>query len=294
MDIKLGQLHIRKINEGSGALPFSMVMPQVSSADLEALKAWYWSEELAVDPAAAQFKLMVRSYVLQVGGLNVLIDTCNGNDKQRSVPFANQLRTSYLEDLAALGLKPEDIHVVLCTHLHADHVGWNTCLRNGQWVPTFANARYVFARQDYDYFRQQTHEEFHREAYLDSVLPIVEAGRAQLVDTDHKVLGEIEDGIWLEPAPGHSPGCCVVNARRGAQQAVFSGDIFHHPIQLVRPDLPFFADHDVSLASLTRQQLLARHAEQESVIFPAHFPDSPAGKIKRQAQTYRYEFIQGR
>jgi glyoxylase-like metal-dependent hydrolase (beta-lactamase superfamily II) len=294
MDIKLGQLRVRNIDEGDGALPFSMAMPQISAADFAALKAWYWSEELATDPAAAQFKLIVRSYVLQVGGLNVMVDTCNGNDKQRSVPFANQLQKPYLADLAALGLQPEDIHLVLCTHLHADHVGWNTRLDNGHWVPTFPNARYVFSRQDYEYFKEQTHEAFHREAYLDSVLPVIAAGRAQLVETNHKVYGEIEDGIWLEAAPGHSPGCCVVHARRGAQQAVFSGDVFHHPIQLVRPDIPFFADHDPAAASVTRQRLLERHADGESVFFPAHFPDSPAGKVRRAAQGYRYDFLQQR
>jgi glyoxylase-like metal-dependent hydrolase (beta-lactamase superfamily II) len=291
MDITLGQLRIRKINEGDGALPFSMAMPQVTAADFEALKAWYWSEELSTDVAAAQFKLMVRSYVLQVGGLNVLVDTCNGNDKQRSVPFANQLQTPYLKLLRDLGLRPEDIHVVLCTHLHADHVGWNTRLDNGRWVPTFPNARYVFTRQDYDYFCQQTHEDFHRAAYLDSVLPVIEAGCAQLVDTNHKVLGEIEDGIWLEAAPGHSPGCCVVHAKRGAQQAAFSGDVFHHPIQLVRPDLPFFADHDPAEASTTRQRLLETHADLETIFFPTHFPDSPAGKLRRAGKGYRYEFL---
>lgn len=290
----LGQLTVRRINEGDGALPLSMALPQASTEDMAALKAWYWSDELALDPAAAMFKLIVRSYVLQVDGLNIMIDTCNGNDKVRSVPFANNLQTPYLRDLAAQGLKPEDIHLVLCTHLHADHVGWNTRLENGRWVPTFPNARYVIGRRDYEFFSKQTHEAFHREAYVDSVLPIVEAGRAELVESSHCVHRQIGDGVWLEDAAGHSPGCCIVNAQRGGPRAVFSGDVFHHPLQLVRPDIPFFADEDPVKAMLTRQQLFERHADSDTVFFPTHFPEAPAGRIRRAARHYRYEFLEPR
>ena len=288
---KLGSMAVHRIREGDGALPMGMVLPDISAQDLAELKGWYWSDELSLDPAAAGFKLVVRSYVLQVDGLNILIDSCNGNDKHRSVPFAHQLKTDYLGALARAGLRPSDINLVLCTHLHADHVGWNTRLENGQWVPTFPNARYVFSRRDYEFFSTQTHEAFHREAYLDSVLPVVDAGLADIVESNFCVHREIEDGVWLEDASGHSPGCCVVNARRGGALAVFTGDVFHHPIQLVRPDAQFFADEDAAKASATRQRLLAQYAQSDATVFPAHFPDDPAGRVRRAARHFRYEFL---
>ena len=230
--------------KGEGRIPMQFALPGVTREDLSALKAWYWSDELSLDPQAAIFHIEVRSYLLKVDGLNVLIDTCCGNDKERSVPWAHRLQSPWLKNLAGAGCEAGDIHLVLCTHLHADHVGWNTRLKDGRWVPTFPNARYVFSRNDFEFFGRQTREAHNREAYADSVLPVVEAGLADIVDSNTCVHREIEDGIWLEDAAGHSPGSVVVNARRGGSRVVFMGDIVHHPIQLVRPDIPFFADED--------------------------------------------------
>jgi glyoxylase-like metal-dependent hydrolase (beta-lactamase superfamily II) len=180
---------------------------------------------------------------------------------------------------------------VLCTHLHADHVGWNTRLDDGRWVPTFPNARYVFSRKDFEFFGRQTHEAHNREAYADSVLPVVEAGLADILDSDDCVHREIEDGIWLEDAAGHSPGSVVVNAQRGGSRAVFMGDIVHHPIQLVRPDLPFFADENPAEACATRQRLLGQCADNGAVLYPAHFPDPPAGRVRREKRHFSYGFL---
>ncbi len=291
--VKLGGLAVHRIQEMVANLPFSMVLPQVGAEDLKSLRRWYWDEVLSEDPAQAQFTLSVHSYVLQVDGRNVLVDGCNGNDKTRSVPFANQLRTPYLDELARCGLQPQDIDLVLCTHLHADHVGWNTRLTDGRWVPTFPRARYLFGKRDYAFYSTQTHEGLHREAYLDSVLPVVEAGRADIVDETTCVHREIGDGVWLEPAFGHSPGSCVVHARRGGERALFSGDTFHHPVQLLRPDLEFFADEDPRQAVSTRQRLLAAHADADTVFFPAHFAGTSAGRVRRDGAAYHYEFIPG-
>ena len=282
---------VRTVREGEGAMPMSVALPGVTEQDLTVLKEWYWSPELSVDPASAIFHIEVRSYLLQVDGLNILIDTCCGNDKVRSVPWADRLQSPYLHNLHALGVRREDIHIVMCTHLHTDHVGWNTRLDNGRWVPTFSNARYIFSRKDYEYFSRQTHEAHHREAYLDSVLPIVEAGRADIVESDRCIHREIEDGVWLEDAAGHSAGCVVVNARRGGLQAAFAGDVVHHPVQLVRPDAPFFADEDPVLACITRRRLFDQWAESGAVVYPAHFPDEPGGRIHRDAGRFRYDFV---
>jgi glyoxylase-like metal-dependent hydrolase (beta-lactamase superfamily II) len=285
------KLDIRSVHEGEGQMPMQFAVPGVTAEDLAELKNWYWSEELSLDPAAAIFEIQVRSYVLQVDGLKVLIDSCCGNDKERSVSWAHRLQSRWLENLAAAGCEPEEIDLVLCTHLHADHVGWNTRLKDGRWVPTFPNARYVFSRKDYDFFSKQTHEAHNREAFLDSVLPVVETGQADIVDSDHCVHREIEDGIWLEDAAGHSPGSVVVNARRGGSRAVFVGDAMHHPIQLVRPDIPFFADETPAEACATRERLLAQCADNNAVLYPAHFPNSPIGQVRRAKRYFAYNFL---
>lgn len=284
-------LDITSVHEGVGDIPMQFAVPGVSAEDLAALKSWYWSEELSLDPEAAVFRMQVRSYLLRLDGINVLVDTCCGNDKERSVPWAHRLQSRWLENLAAAGCDPGDIHLVLCTHLHADHVGWNTRLRDGRWVPTFPNARYVFSRRDYEFAGKQTHEAHNREAFMDSVLPVVEAGLADIVESDSCVHREIEDGIWLENAAGHSPGSVVINARRGGSRAVFVGDVMHHPIQLVRPDIPFFADEAPAEACAMRQRLLERCADNGAILYPAHFPDPPAGQVRRAKRRFRYEFL---
>jgi glyoxylase-like metal-dependent hydrolase (beta-lactamase superfamily II) len=288
----LGKLQVKTVREGDGEMPMQAALPGVAGADLAELQPWYWSKELALQPEAAMFHIEVRSYVLQADGLNVLIDTCCGNDKQRSVAWADRLQTEWPLNLARAGFEPADIHLVLCTHLHADHVGWNTRLENGRWVPTFPNARYVFSRRDFEFFGRQTREAHNREAYIDSVLPVVEAGLADIVESNHCVHREIEDGIWLEDAAGHSPGNVVVNARRGGSRVVFTGDVIHHPIQLVRPDIAFFADESPAEACATRQRLLAQCADDGAVLLPAHFPDPPAGRVRRAKRNYRYDFLE--
>jgi len=289
MNRYLGQISVKTVYESEGRIPMQLALPGITSADLARMQPWFWSEELSLDEQAAIFRIEVRSYVMQVDGLNVLIDTCCGNDKIRSVPWADRLQSEWLINLARAGFAPEDIHLVLCTHLHADHVGWNTRLANGAWVPTFPNARYVFSRKDYEFFKQQTHEAHNREAYLDSVLPVVDAGLADIVESDHCVHRHIEDGIWLEDAAGHSPGSIVVNAQRGGARAVFMGDIVHHPIQLVRPDIAFFADESPAQACATRIRLLGQCADNCAILLPAHFPDPPAGRVLRDGSCFAFQ-----
>jgi len=289
---RLGQLSITKILEMESDAPMAWAFPEVSAEDLQRLKRWYWSDELAADPAQAAVRLSIHSFVLRSEGQTILIDSCNGNDKSRSVPFADQLQTAYLDNLAAAGVRPQQVDLVLCTHLHCDHVGWNTRLENGRWVPTFPNARYLFGRRDYEFFSVQQHEQLHKEAFEDSILPIVEAGLADMVESDHVVQREIGDGVWLEDAHGHSPGCCVVHAQRGGERALFTGDVFHHPIQFIRPNMPFFADEDSAQAVITRNRLFNEHADTSTIIFPAHFTRSSAGRIRRDGDAFQFEFLE--
>ena len=215
---------------------------------------------------------------------------CLGNDKERpSRPQFHHLRTPYLADLAAAGVQPEAVDFVMCTHLHWDHVGWNTRLENGRWVPTFPNARYIMARREFDHWQgvQQRGEETpHRLAFEDSVLPVVRTGQSQLVDDDFA----LEDGLWFEAAPGHTPGNVVIHARSGDDRAVFLGDVLHHQLQLAKPEWSTAACTDRELSRKTRMRLIEEHAERGTRLLPAHFPAPTAGRIVRHGSTYRYEF----
>ncbi len=288
---KIGTLEVHKVLEMEQAAPMAMAFPDIRAEDLARLRDWYTDAHLTLDPQTAQMNLSVHSFVVRCRGRNILIDACNGNHKQRTIPFAHMLETPYLERLGQAGLAPEDIHLVLCTHLHGDHVGWNTRLRDGRWVPTFPNARYVFTRPDVEHFSQPGVEPYHREAYLDSVLPIIEAGQAHIVETGQAIYAELDAGVWLSPAPGHSPGSCLIHARSGAVHGIFSGDLFHHPVELVRPQMAFFADYDAALTGQTRTQLFEAYADTDVRFFPAHFADPTAGWIRSHRDGFRYQFV---
>ncbi|MFC3101356.1 MBL fold metallo-hydrolase [Altererythrobacter lauratis] len=292
--IKLGRITVHKVHEMDSPTPLLMQLPGVTAADLARLKRWYdpGDGELTDDPETSRMTFGVHSFVIEVDGQTILIDTCCGNHKDRSLPEVHQLNTDYLGNLARAGFAPEDIDLVMCTHLHFDHVGWNTRLDGGKWVPTFPNARYLFGRRDYAYFVENPKgEALHYEAFRDSILPVMEAGQGILVDEDHVAHREIGDGVWLEPAFGHSPGCCTVHAQAGGEAAIFWGDVIHHPLQMIRFDLPFAFDADAPQAGRTRQRVMAKAAEEDLLCFPAHFRKTSAGRVKVDGDAYRYEWV---
>lgn len=230
-----------------------------------------------------------QAFVLECGSRRIIVDTCIGNDKQRRNEAWHDLHGPFLSDLAEAGYPPESIDTVLCTHMHVDHVGWNTRLDNGRWVPTFPNAKYLFSRADWDYWRHQSEENAlprTGDYFQDSVLPVFESGQAQLVDGEHA----IEDGVWLEPTPGHSPGHVSVRLRSGGKDAVMSGDLLHHPLQCLHPawSTNFCWDHERSRA--TRLSFLESVADTETLVIPAHFPAPTAGYVESHASAFRFRF----
>jgi glyoxylase-like metal-dependent hydrolase (beta-lactamase superfamily II) len=236
------------------------------------------------------------SFVLKTGRYTILIDTCCGADKPRpGRPQFDTGKKDYLDGLAALGVRPEEVTHVMCTHLHWDHVGWNTRLRDGQWVPTFPNARYVMAKREYDYWDgvyqkvKGSRDNIHALSFEDSVLPIMRAEKAVLVADDY----ELDKGISLEPCHGHSPGHIVVNVASGGQKGVFIGDVIHHPMQILYPDLSCRADFDMDASRITRTALIEKHAGAGTIVMPQHFASPSCGRIERQGGGYRFDFVQG-
>ena len=289
--VTLGRMTVRKLFEMESGPPMPLIMPGVTPADLASLATWYRDETLGPTCEQSAFMMSMHSYVLQIDGLTVLVDACNGDHKHRSIPDVDRVQTPYLANLAALGLGTGDIDLVLCTHLHFDHVGWNTRLENGRWVPTFSNARYLFSRRDFEHFGKQELEDDNLRAFRDSVLPVYEAGCAELVEANIAVHREIGNGVWLEPAFGHSPGNFSVLAESAGERAIFWGDVVHHPVQLIRPSLPMSFDTDPEMARETRLRTLARAADEALVCFPAHFRDPSAGRVRRDGSAYRYHFL---
>ena len=291
--IELGRMRIHKVHEMDSPVPLLSQLPGTTEADMRRLLEWYdQPDEVNPDPESSLMTFSVHSWVIELDGRRILIDSCCGNHKTRALPEVSGLDTDYLGNLRSAGFAPEDIDLVMCTHLHFDHVGWNTRLENGKWVPTFANAKYLFGKRDYEYFQANpAGEELHYESFLDSILPVMEAGKGELVDENHVAHREIHDGVWLEPAFGHSPGCCTIIAEADGPPALFWGDVIHHPVQLIRHDLTFAFDMDGAMASATRKRTMERAADEDLLCFPAHFRRTSAGRVRRDGDAFRYEWI---
>jgi glyoxylase-like metal-dependent hydrolase (beta-lactamase superfamily II) len=212
----------------------------------------------------------MHAWVVKTGRHTVLIDTCIGNDKDR-MPRTHwhQMKTPFLERLRATGTAPEEIDYVMCTHLHADHVGWNTMLRDGRWVPTFPKARYLFARVEYEHWlKNPDPSPIRRNAFHDSVLPVVEAGRVDLIEDGH----EVDGAFTVQLAPGHTPGNAAIRLASKGTEALFVGDSVHHPLQVYHVDWSTHVCTDPAAAATSRRRLLERCAERGSLLLPAHFP----------------------
>ncbi|WP_420638187.1 MBL fold metallo-hydrolase [Candidatus Poriferisocius sp.] len=222
---------------------------------------------------SGELPLSIHALVLESQGQIIMVDTCIGNRPIDMIPQMSNLGSGFLDELAAAGYEPEDIDVVLCTHLHFDHVGWNTVLVDGQWVPTFPNARYLFNRTEYEYW--DSGAEGAAITFGDAVRPVLEAGLADLVDSDHAVTDEIR----LEPTPGHTPGHVSVGISSSGQQAVITGDLVHHPVQFVAPEWVMTADDDPDRASATRVAFRERYGDSGILIFGTHFAGPSCGHL---------------
>jgi glyoxylase-like metal-dependent hydrolase (beta-lactamase superfamily II) len=239
-------------------------------ATAEAIAAHHgWLRPHFFDEAVGDLGSRIQSYLVRTPRTTVLIDTGVGNDKPRPNPVWNQRQGAWLDDLAAAGARPEDVDVVVCTHLHVDHVGWNTRRVDGRWVPTFPRARYVFVGEEFEFWRWEhtkNLEEFG--CIADSVLPVVEAGRAELVAADHA----IDEWLRLSPSPGHTPGHACVQLRTSAGAAVFSGDLMHRTVQVAEPQWSSIFCADPARARATRRAFVEQHADTGVLVLAAHFP----------------------
>jgi glyoxylase-like metal-dependent hydrolase (beta-lactamase superfamily II) len=229
--------------------------------------------------------MSVHALIIELGDRRIMVDTCIGNDKQREIPAWTNLQLPFLEDIAAAGYPRECIDTVLCTHLHVDHVGWNTMLVDGAWVPTFPDARYLLGRDEFTYWEGNRNEGGFGDYFGDSVVPILEAGLIDLVDSDHQICDEIR----LEPSPGHSPGHVSIHITSRGEEALITGDFMHHPCQLARPDWASSADYDQDAARETRKEMLTKYADRPVLVIGTHFAAPTAGHIVRDGDVFRLD-----
>lgn len=244
-----------------------------------------WLEPLALDPESGKLRLCIQSYVVRTPHHTILVDSCVGNDKPRPTrPFWHMKSDDrWMRGLAAAGLTVEDIDYVMCTHLHVDHVGWNTRLENGRWVPTFPKARYIFSERELAYWSAE-HAASPNPVIADSVLPVVEAGRADLVRSDHV----LNDHVRLTPTPGHTPDHFAVEIGRGRTEAVLTGDLIHSPLQARHPELSMRADSDQKQSAVTRRRFLECHCDAGTLLCTAHFPSPSRGHLSRWDKGFRF------
>ncbi len=222
--------------------------------------------------------MSVHALIIDTGQRRIIVDTCIGNDKEREIAGWNNLQTTFLEDLEKAGYKTDDIDTVLCTHLHVDHVGWNTRLVNGNWVPTFPNARYLYAKSEWDHWASGDGDKY-GEAYEDSVKPIFDLGLADLVESTEQICEEVS----LVPTPGHTPGHVSVRIQSAGCEAFITGDTLHHPCQMARLDWSASADADPDKATETRVEMLNSLADTDTLVFGTHFATPSAGHVVREA-----------
>jgi glyoxylase-like metal-dependent hydrolase (beta-lactamase superfamily II) len=228
--------------------------------------------------------MSVHAFVIEAPGHRMVVDTCIGNDKRRAFPGWNMLQLPFLADLEKAGFARDSIDHVLCTHLHVDHVGWNTMLAGGKWVPTFPRARYLIGRKEWEHWSKASEPDT-RELLDDSVRPVFDAGLADLVESDARITDEIR----LEPTPGHTPGHHSVRISSRGQEAVITGDLMHHPIQMAHPEWGSHFDSDFNEANATRRAFLERYGDQPILVLGTHFATPSAGRIVRDGDAWRLE-----
>jgi glyoxylase-like metal-dependent hydrolase (beta-lactamase superfamily II) len=268
-----GPFEIHRIVEFEG--PFREPEHLIPSAVSEALQ----STRTYADPRyfnQAENKLIMAFHgiLVRTPRALILVDACLGNDKHRPfVPEWHMRSGPFIEDMASVGVSVEQIDYVLCTHLHADHVGWNTQLVDGRWVPTFPNATYLFGREECEFW--QDDEEANHRSWEDSVQPVFEAKQGKIVDSNH----EIEPGVSLVPAFGHSPGHIMLKLDDGKTKAYVIGDVIHHPVQVEHPAWSSQFCWDADKASAMRTNILEQVADTDQWLIPAHFPTPTAVRV---------------
>lgn len=269
---QIGDIKVTRVVEMEVVGGSRFILPD---ATRDACLPYSWMQPHFMDDSG-NLVMSIHALVIEVGERRIIVDTCIGNDKERSISNWSNLQTNFLKDMENIGYPVESIDTVLCTHLHVDHVGWNTRLVNGEWVPTFENARYLIGEDEWTYWDTNEDPTSYGNVMDDSVRPVIEAGLVDLVSTSET----IAPGIRLESTPGHTPGHVSVLLESRGEEAVITGDCIHHPCQITRTDWCSSADYDKDQGRATREKILERLVETDVLVIGTHFATPTAGHIR--------------
>lgn len=281
---KIGDVEVTRIVEvNNWEDDITMLLPDATP---ETVLAYPW---LRPHYATADGRMIIsfQCFVMRTPERKIMLDTCIGADRQREFEIFTNMQSDFLADLAHAGFDPAQIDFVLCTHLHFDHVGWNTHLVDGEWVPTFPNARYLFGRREYEHWKMLVETNgYHDLAHMyDAVQPVLDAGLVDLVEPDQVICPEVS----LISTPGHTPGHVSIRIESKGERAVITGDMMHNPIQLERPGDKGRFDMDQDRACRTREAFVEAMANGDVFVIGSHFPDPTGGWIVRDGNGCRLE-----
>ena len=277
---RIGDVTITKLVEFEMTGGTRFILPD---ATYDACRPIEWLKPHFMDDQG-RLKMSIHALVVETPSRRIVVDTCLGNEKQgRSVPHWNNLQGPFLRDLAAAGFPRESIDTVLCTHLHVDHVGWNTMRTDGRWLPTFTKARYLMSRTEFDYWRDQRKDAEHMAVFADSVQPVFDAGLVDLVGNTHRVCDE----VTLEPTLGHTPGHVSIRIASKGESALITGDFIHHPCQMTHPEWAAVVDYNQQQSTRTRHEVFSALAGTPTLVIGTHFAGATAGHVVRDGDAYR-------
>ncbi|HBK08871.1 MAG TPA: MBL fold metallo-hydrolase [Acetobacteraceae bacterium] len=278
----IGDVTVTKIVELEMTGGTRFLLPQATREEILPIK---WLQPHFADEEG-RLRMSIHSFIVETPDRRIVVDTCLGNDKkERRIPHWNDRDGPFLADLAAAGFPAESIDTVLCTHLHVDHVGWNTRLVDGKWVPTFPRAQYLMGRTEYEHWSSVKDRPDMAHILADSVTPIVEAGLATMVETNERICDEIS----LIPTLGHTPGHVSVMIQSKGEQAMITGDFMHHPCQIAHPEWSTLADSDADQGIETRRRMFKRLAGTPVLIIGTHFAGATAGRLVVDGNSYRLD-----
>lgn len=282
---QIGDIRVTRIVEFNAFAFDAEVLLDGASADLVSRHSRWLKPHFAT--ASNQLVMSWQAFVVETPDRKLMVDTCLGTDRKFNFEVLNGLQTSFLEDLQAAGITPESIDTVACTHLHFDHVGWNTRWDGRKFVPTFPNARYLFDNTEYAaMLKLKAEKDWHADHVDIALQPVIEAGLVTFIDAaNYKVC----EGVWFEPTPGHTPGHVSVHVRSRGQEAIITGDMMHHPLQCAVPEYPDKFDHDMPHACETRRAFVAKYGSSDVLIIGSHFPDPTSGRIVPDGSGYCFE-----
>jgi glyoxylase-like metal-dependent hydrolase (beta-lactamase superfamily II) len=286
--IELGDVTITRVMEYFGPVDMSPETFFPDSPDGAWQRNEHWLAPDFVDPQTNVCVSAIQTWLLRSEGKTILIDTGVGNHKERPYsPVWSHLNTDFLGNLARAGVRPEDVDLVVNSHLHVDHVGWNTYLDDRSWVPTFPNATYLMPRADFDFWNPANDHRprlgrGNQNVFEDSVAPVHQAGQTLLWDNSFR----IDANLKLDLAPGHTPGSSVVTLESGSDRALFVGDLLHSPLQIVEPDTNSCFCEDPAEARATRRRLLGWAADENALVFPAHLGGHGGAEVVRDGSRF--------